>query len=402
MKAIIYPYNTFFDTNFRLRSDYQIRWNALAAQIKPYVDNKTVIAINPLDEPMWNASQNGISSSDMKSAMESINTSIKQTFPGMTTVMIEAYSMVNPSMITPTGYDWIGFDCYGSWDYCNGHSISEYASIIKSKLSSNQRLILLPDAIYHGLAPSVSDQNLIASRAEQYYQLAVSQGAVAFMPFYYISFDANHTVAKDMPIVKSKYEELGRRILGLAPTITPTLTITPTPTPNITPTPTPVSGGPSGYVFCASENQFCAFSNTRSVAYGADGRFNYLTLTGGTNCSNTVFNDPIYGVAKACYTKEVIGSTPTPTVTPTPFPPTPTRTPSVSVWMGGTLHTGADRANSSLNYWETPSNKSLDASGRSVFRNLIHPGGARMNSRCPVNRSTLVFLLCSVQYLKVE
>jgi Domain of unknown function (DUF4082) len=57
----------------------------------------------------------------------------------------------------------------------------------------------------------------------------------------------------------------------------------------------------SNYVFCANENATCSFSGTLSVAYGANGAFNYLILTGGTACNNTVFGDPIYGVVKACY-----------------------------------------------------------------------------------------------------
>jgi hypothetical protein len=51
---------------------------------------------------------------------------------------------------------------------------------------------------------------------------------------------------------------------------------------------------------CAGENGTCAFSGTMTVAYGANGKFNYATLTNGTACSNGVFGDPIVGTAKAC------------------------------------------------------------------------------------------------------
>lgn len=59
--------------------------------------------------------------------------------------------------------------------------------------------------------------------------------------------------------------------------------------------------GPAGYTLCASENQTCSFTGTRSVAYGANGSFNYKTATGSIGCNNATFGDPISGVAKSCY-----------------------------------------------------------------------------------------------------
>jgi|GEM_PF-3264269 len=68
-------------------------------------------------------------------------------------------------------------------------------------------------------------------------------------------------------------------------------------------------GGPAGYTFCANENQRCNFSGTKDVAYGANGSFNYkYNISGGIDCNNGTFGDPIPGVGKACYTKD---STPT-------------------------------------------------------------------------------------------
>ena len=64
----------------------------------------------------------------------------------------------------------------------------------------------------------------------------------------------------------------------------------------------PVTSGPSGAAYCSPENGLCAFSGTRTVAYGAaSGTFTDKTLTGGTPCDNAVFGDPDQGVAKACF-----------------------------------------------------------------------------------------------------
>lgn len=52
---------------------------------------------------------------------------------------------------------------------------------------------------------------------------------------------------------------------------------------------------------CANENGRCVFSGTKTVLYGAGDKFASRTVTDGTTCSNAVFGDPIYGVAKKCY-----------------------------------------------------------------------------------------------------
>lgn len=68
-------------------------------------------------------------------------------------------------------------------------------------------------------------------------------------------------------------------------------------------------GGPAGYAFCANEGQRCSFSDLRDVAYGANGRFNYRTnVSGGIDCTNAVFGDPIPGVFKACYSRAASAS----------------------------------------------------------------------------------------------
>jgi parallel beta-helix repeat protein len=57
---------------------------------------------------------------------------------------------------------------------------------------------------------------------------------------------------------------------------------------------------PSEWTFCAFESEFCAFSGTRQVRYGANGSYFYQTLSGGTPCTNSVFGDPIVGTLKHC------------------------------------------------------------------------------------------------------
>ncbi|MEK8030797.1 M12 family metallo-peptidase [Ideonella sp. DXS29W] len=59
--------------------------------------------------------------------------------------------------------------------------------------------------------------------------------------------------------------------------------------------------GPTAYVYCSGETQNCALPGVRSVAYGANGRFSYRTLSGTFACNNATFGDPAPNIGKACY-----------------------------------------------------------------------------------------------------
>lgn len=122
--------------------------------------------------------------------------------------------------------------------------------------------------------------------------------------------------------------------LTLTATFTPTLTFTsthtstatPTFTPSATPTVTPVGA----WVTCANENGFCNFSGTALVRYGANNIWVTQLHTNGVACTNAVFGDPVYGVAKTCQIYQV--ATATPTASPIP---TSTFTPSAPVCTPG-------------------------------------------------------------------
>ena len=58
---------------------------------------------------------------------------------------------------------------------------------------------------------------------------------------------------------------------------------------------------------CATENGTCAVTGTREVRYGADGNFASKIVSGLIECSNAIFGDPKYGVAKACSFSNILG-----------------------------------------------------------------------------------------------
>ena len=64
----------------------------------------------------------------------------------------------------------------------------------------------------------------------------------------------------------------------------------------------------SSWTFCANENQFCSFTGTKLVRYGAGTSFNFQTATNGIACNNATFGDPIVGTVKHCDYMDVASS----------------------------------------------------------------------------------------------
>jgi alpha-L-rhamnosidase len=64
-----------------------------------------------------------------------------------------------------------------------------------------------------------------------------------------------------------------------------------------------VTAGPSGVstVYCGSENGLCAFSGTKTVYFGSGSSWTSKSVSNGTPCTDAVFEDPDFGVVKACF-----------------------------------------------------------------------------------------------------
>src|SRR5207249_11513081 len=76
---------------------------------------------------------------------------------------------------------------------------------------------------------------------------------------------------------------------------------------------TAVAPPDSSWTFCANEGGHCSFSGTMQVVYGANGTFTSpRQFTGGVDCNNTVFGDPVPGAVKACFRRLPATSAPTP------------------------------------------------------------------------------------------
>lgn len=70
--------------------------------------------------------------------------------------------------------------------------------------------------------------------------------------------------------------------------------------------------------FCAVENDSCNIVGTANVRYGALDKWFVRSITTGTQCTNSIFGDPIPGTVKRCETDGALLNPPT----TTPPPPT--------------------------------------------------------------------------------
>lgn len=246
MKSVLDLRWLFFDGNTRLMPGYETRWREKAAEIKRRNLTQYILAFYPLDEPYWSGCKdvaNPVSSSETKQQLEIVNALIKAEFPDKPIAVIFAAPDVTRELQIPEGYDWIGFDRYDCFENCpvtpvadepcstepfpTNRSIPEYLNILKSKLTGNQKLILVPDGnvvvVPANTPVTLQRQTVLAETAEKYFDLAANESKVVGMfTFIYPSFlnDPNdvrkgRTIGViDMPIVRNKYYKYGRTILA--------------------------------------------------------------------------------------------------------------------------------------------------------------------------------------------
>jgi glucose/arabinose dehydrogenase len=84
------------------------------------------------------------------------------------------------------------------------------------------------------------------------------------------------------------------------PTNAPIPTNTPTKPPTKTKVPTATFTPENGWIFCARQNQFCAFTGTKRVRFGANNKRVVKRFTDGVMCNIENFGDPLPGRAKIC------------------------------------------------------------------------------------------------------
>jgi hypothetical protein len=143
-------------------------------------------------------------------AVRTINALIKSSFPSIpiATVFSGSYDL-RPEQIA-SGFDWVGFDCYADFYVCQ---IPQRLATLKSLLSTNQKIILIPE----GNSFTASDSQLV-ERATLFYNLALSEPkVVAIFPITwsnYMEGSVRVWGTKNLPLLRARYGEIGRAITG--------------------------------------------------------------------------------------------------------------------------------------------------------------------------------------------
>lgn len=220
VKAVLVIPGIFFqDKSYRLLPNYQANWNAYAAAVAPY--KASIAAFYPLDEPF--SKLDSVPKNQMVNALTKVNAAISATFPQIPIAVTFNHAEVTSSLVIPAGYDWVGFDCYGPWDNCAGHPIPWYLSTLKSKLTTGQKLFLLPDVAIPApkdQLPSLQEQFTLANRIDRYYALALKEPRViGLFPFLWQRLlgqpnEWDWAGAREMPLIKAKIQAIGRCITG--------------------------------------------------------------------------------------------------------------------------------------------------------------------------------------------
>lgn len=158
--------------NYDLYPDFTARWSTFMTTNSSVLVPAKIGCFYIADEPFWN----GITLSDM----DTVCALLKNTFPTIPLLMVEAYATVN-SMQVPKSMDWVGFDRYRTFDPQFDPAFLENLDTLKSRLSSpNQKIILIIDDQWFPeyLTFLGWSQDSMTDVVQNYYDLAASDPSV--------------------------------------------------------------------------------------------------------------------------------------------------------------------------------------------------------------------------------
>lgn len=158
--------------NYDLHADFTARWTSFMTTNAAALSPEKIGCFYIADEPYWN----GISLSDM----DTVCTLLKNAFPTIPLMIVEAYNTVN-SMEVPQAMDWIGFDRYGTFDPQLEPEFIENLDTVKSRLSSpNQKIVLIIDDQWFPeyLTYLGWSQDTMADVVQNYYNLAAADTSI--------------------------------------------------------------------------------------------------------------------------------------------------------------------------------------------------------------------------------
>ena len=189
----------------------------------------TIVAFYPFDEPFSNGISDGSELASEIAQVKSIS-----AFSNWKAAVVFSTSEISGGLINngtaqpnaiPTGYDWVGVDCYtvpgsSSFESCEGNSIPGYLGVLADLPNSPNKFIINPTAKLDETNPSSEDQQVLVNDDEQYMKYALGNltaypwywnNVVAIMPFEYDD-SSSWTGLQSMPEVQAEIEPWGSYI----------------------------------------------------------------------------------------------------------------------------------------------------------------------------------------------
>ncbi|MDA9774541.1 hypothetical protein N9B82_06250 [Saprospiraceae bacterium] len=221
VKALIHLHEIFFErigdsdenslSDYDLRFDYQSRWDNLMDNSQLEIHKDKIAAFYLGEEPMWN----NITVEDYKTASDYIH----QTLPGIPIMLIEAYRTIDLLDI-PSSTEWVGFDHYFIKDPKTDIDFQNELKMLKSKMNSDQKIVLILDAHFidwaHGSTGVILTE--MGEVAANYYDLANSDESIIGLIGYHwpSGFDFDESIgARHFPKeILDVHKEIGREITG--------------------------------------------------------------------------------------------------------------------------------------------------------------------------------------------
>jgi hypothetical protein len=183
-----------------LHPNYVGRWLRLANEIGARIDK--VGAFYLLDEPQYR----GASPAELATAARTI----KETFPTIPVMMVEAGPKVTGSLRVPSEVDWVGFD----W-YCQPFSrVRDKLSTLEGVTASHQRLVLMPEAAPLSQCEGTTDVELAALQWEYFHLAEEHPRVIALLAFGF--WTSGHDSA-DLPLTVRAHRQIAARVGTRAP-----------------------------------------------------------------------------------------------------------------------------------------------------------------------------------------
>lgn len=166
-----------------LREDYLERMSILKTELVPYAESIHMFYV--LDEPYWNGSRVGISSSDMLAMLEDVAVAIRGAFPEIE--VGSCFASINENFVIPDGFTTVGFDFY----FCPPQDIEqykvdylEYLDVFKSK-TTHHKLFLVPGGFQFTHNPANHDD--LIQVADFFYNVFLDEPLAETMIVFFIS-----------------------------------------------------------------------------------------------------------------------------------------------------------------------------------------------------------------------